>query len=277
MIRMRFKSFFALLLAGILAVTPAVAAVTPKSYTQTLVAAVTKKLPDTIISDTGKIQWVYDYLVENTWISQPVGMDCWQWRGDPRAPVPGYLETRAISPLAFGLGSCEDYAAALVLLLRDMGFVAGYLPGITISVEGEWVDHAWVTVSFGGDSYHLDPQLEDNVTRGDLLNYRYFLKTDSQMSADHRWGENLLQTVRLTAAQQVEVRKQYLFSSAGRQLVQTTARRISPPARPSRAAAQLLIQKERADFLSAHGVVEAKEITATPPVFGNEGYGAADF
>ena len=72
------------------------------------------------------------------------------------------------------LGSCEDYAAALTVLLQEMGLEAVYVAGLTISVEGDFVDHAWTAVQLRGEWYHLDAQLEDNILRNDFLTYRYF-------------------------------------------------------------------------------------------------------
>ena len=85
-----------------------------------------------------QVQTVYRWLVENTafFDNQPVGLEVWQWRGDIRQ-VPGYVENRAISPLLFGIGSCEDYAAAAVVLLRRLGIPAEYVAGLTISVRGD--------------------------------------------------------------------------------------------------------------------------------------------
>ena len=144
------------------------------------------------MSPYDQVLTVYRWLVANTtFVYQPLGLDVWQWRGDI-SQVPGYVENRAIPPILFGIGSCEDYASAAVILLRRLGFQAEYVAGLTISVQGDFVDHAWAAVELDGAWYHLDPQLEDNVMRQDLLTYRYFLKGDQTMLADHRWGENLI-------------------------------------------------------------------------------------
>lgn len=136
------------------------------------------------------VEQLYRYIIETTAFGEPAGMDVWRWRDAGSAP-PDFVECRAISPLLFGIGSCEDYAAALVVLLRRAGFEAEYVPGLTISIYGGFVDHAWAVVKVDGVWYHIDPQLEDNVTRHSLLTYRYFLKSGRTLYADHRWGENL--------------------------------------------------------------------------------------
>lgn len=138
-----------------------------------------------------KILGIYRWLMENVYFADPVGMDIWRWRSGQQAP-PAFEEAHSISPLAFGIGSCEDFACALVVLLEQSGFEALYVPGYTISVDGEYVDHAWAVVNMGGAWYHLDAQLEQNVSKRDMTDYRYFLRTDAEMLPDHKWGENLI-------------------------------------------------------------------------------------
>ncbi|MEG1849805.1 MAG: transglutaminase domain-containing protein, partial [Oscillospiraceae bacterium] len=95
------------------------------------------RLPDERTSERTRAKAAYDYVIENTWFGPPVGLTVWQIRGE--AKPPDYLENRALSPLLFGIGACEDYAAALTLLLRQLGLSARYVPGLTVSVEGAFV------------------------------------------------------------------------------------------------------------------------------------------
>lgn len=143
------------------------------------------------MTDVQKVTAVYRRLVtETAFFDEPVGTDIWRYRGDPEN-IPTIYEIRSISPLLFGIGSCEDYASAFVTLCDRMGFEALYVPGLTYSVEGKLVDHAWAMVKLEGNWYHADPQLEDNIMREGRLRYRYFLKDDRVMGADHRWGAML--------------------------------------------------------------------------------------
>ena len=107
------------------------------------------------------------------------------------------MEQRALSPLRFGVGMCEDYVAALTLLLRDMGLRAEYVPGLIYSVEGHLVDHAWTIVQIDGVWYHLDSQLEDNISCRGSVRYRYLLNSDTTRAASHRWGQNLKQNAQI--------------------------------------------------------------------------------
>jgi transglutaminase-like putative cysteine protease len=50
-----------------------------------------------------------------------------------------------------------------------MGFEARYVPGLTYSIEGKLVPHAWAMVRLDGSWYHADPQLEDNIIKADQV------------------------------------------------------------------------------------------------------------
>ena len=50
--------------------------------------------------------------------------------------MPGTLcHRQESSPLCYGVGSCEDFAAALTVLLNRMGYQAAYVSGLTLSVD----------------------------------------------------------------------------------------------------------------------------------------------
>lgn len=147
---------------------------------------------DPSMDDFEKVQILYKYLVEEVYFAEPMGLDMWYYLSDETA-IPSYVDNRSISPLLYGIGSCEDYAAAMVLLLEEAGLSAEYVAGYTYSKEGDYRDHAWTVVEIQGNWYHLDPQLERNSVKNDEILYRYFLKTDNQLIVDHRWGENLIE------------------------------------------------------------------------------------
>ncbi len=160
------------------------------SYIHDVAADINAQILTPAMSDQQKILTAYDYLVAHTYFLLPLGLDDWRYQGGEGQP--GVFELMGYSPLAYGTGYCEEYAAAMMLLLWDMGFETRYVTGLTPSVDGRWVDHAWLMVKLEGEWYHLDPQLEDNVTQNGRLIYRYFLRTDNYMAQDHRWGERLV-------------------------------------------------------------------------------------
>lgn len=115
--------------------------------------------------------------------------DSWRYIDTCGYP-PSIYEVMATSPLMYGLGSCENYACALMLLLDQMGFKTRYVPGTTYSVMGTMVRHAWVMVRIEDSWYHIDPQLEDNISTDNVIFY-YYLKNDAEFSAHHVWGASL--------------------------------------------------------------------------------------
>ena len=160
-------------------------------YIISVADSILKKIITPEMDDLAKLRAIYDYIIQNNKFTEPVGLDIWRYRGDPYQ-IPSYIEQRAISPMLFGYGMCEDYAAEFVLLARRLGFKAEYVFGMTISVDGDYVDHAWAMVNYNNAWYHVDPQLEDNIMRGGKIKNRYFMRDDKSMQIDHKWGESLI-------------------------------------------------------------------------------------
>lgn len=240
-------------------------------YVRVIAKQISKEFSTTSMNEVEKAKAAYEFVIRTTHFAQPVGLEAWRVRGGGAAP--SYVETRALSPLLFGLGACEDYAAALVVLLQSMGMEAQYLPGLTISVAGEFVDHAWVVAKVDGSWYHLDPQLEDNVLKGDRLTYRYFLKSDEFMLADHRWGQNLIAYGGLTPAQMDEIRSNYLAKTCPISYQPQEPKQIQKVQRPNRRAVEQAAAEEIRVYEQEHGPLDPMPILDTPPVFGWAGYG----
>ncbi|MDL2294503.1 transglutaminase-like domain-containing protein [Ruminococcaceae bacterium OttesenSCG-928-D13] len=137
-----------------------------------------------------RVKAAFRYVIEHTHyvpFDEADLTDSWRW-ADSCGQPPTIWQVMAFSPLQYGIGSCENYACALMVLLERMGFDTRYVTGTTYSVQGAQVDHAWAMVAVEGGWYHIDPQLEDNVHRDGTLFYRYFLKSDAEFAASHRWG-----------------------------------------------------------------------------------------
>lgn len=149
-----------------------------------------------VAEDTGafeKVRLAYLYVIAGTHyiplVSETLAAS---WRGLDSCPdAPTVYQAEALGPLYYGLGSCENYSAALMVLLQHMGFDALYVSGLTYSVQGVMVDHAWVMVKVDGTWYHIDPQLEDNVMRDGVVRWHYCLKSDAEFAAHHIWGAAL--------------------------------------------------------------------------------------
>ena len=91
---------------------------------------------------------------------------------------------RSADPLAYFLftrraGHCEYFAAAMTVMLRDLGvparYVGGFLPGEYNDVGGDWIvrasdAHVWVEVFFPGYGWiTFDPTPPGNEQHGGLL------------------------------------------------------------------------------------------------------------
>ena len=216
------------------------------------------------MTDAQRVQRVYRHLIENTYFAEPVGLDMWRYLSDEESP-PTYVENRSLSPLLYGIGSCEDYAAAMVILLQQMGFSSEYVAGYTLSVDGEYVDHAWAVVELAGEWYHLDPQLEQNVTRDGLLTYRYFLKSDEELSTNHKWGENLIAyRPGISSEDAGRIRREYTPPACTAVYTQPDPETVTLPPRPDIAAINRGIEQARER--SGKGELPPLELNTQAPV-----------
>ena len=244
-------------------------------YLEELVDGIVTQIYTPGMSEYERTKAAFDYMVEHTILDEPIGLDLWRVHGGGDQPIP-YLQQRALSPLRFGVGMCEDYAAALTLLLRGMGLEAQYVPGLTYSVEGNLVDHAWTVVRIDGVWYHLDSQLEDNISRHGSIRYRYFLKGDATMSGSHRWGQNLINTGLLTPEQNREIAEDYPTPACPQDYPSPDRYMLEDGAAPNLEALRLEAEGEVAAWEGEHGPLEPMQLNTVPPVFGLEGFGPPD-
>lgn len=146
-------------------------------------------LPDDT-DDTAKVLAAYRTVIARTVyveFDDPVLTESWR-TADRCGRAPSAYQAAALGPLYYGIGTCENFSAALMVLLERMGYETLYVAGRTWSYDGRLVDHAWVMVCLDDVWYHIDPQLEDNVIREGRIEYRYFLKGDDDFLAHHVWG-----------------------------------------------------------------------------------------
>ena len=245
------------------------------AYLDQLVAQTVAKFATPDMSEYEKAKAAFDYMIENTILDEPLGLELWRVHGGGDTPIP-FLEQRALSPLRFGVGMCEDYAAAFTMLLRGMGLEAQYVPGLTYSAEGHWVDHAWVIAKIDGVWYHLDCQLEDNISRHGAIRYRYFMKSDATMAGSHRWGQNLIDSGFLTTEQNAELAQNYLYEPCPQDYPTPPRHTLEETIMPDIAAIQAEAAAEMAAYEQANGPLAPMELNRIPPVFGLDGYGPSD-
>ena len=244
-------------------------------YLFELTVPIIKEISTPDMSDYEKAKAAFDYMITHVSMGEPIGSELWRIHGGGEEPIP-FVEQRAISPLRFGVGMCEDYAATLTLLLRGMGLAAEYVPGLTYSAEGHLVDHAWTMVEIDGTWYHLDCQLEDNISRHGSVRYKYFLRGDTTLSGSHRWGQNLIDSRLLSEDQNWELAKNFVAPAAPQDYPTPQRLTIEEVPAPDLATLQKEADAELAAWEAENGPLPEMELNAIPPVFGLEGYGPAD-
>lgn len=104
-------------------------------------------------------------------------------------PFPDWLVAESILPLFHGKGTCNNYTAQFMLIMRALGYEANYFSGETRKAGGGYTGHAWCEVKINGTNYIFDTQVEDNVAeqKGKII-YLYFCKTEAEMSERYIWN-----------------------------------------------------------------------------------------
>ena len=244
-------------------------------YIRELCARIAQSLVTPQMTEYEKAKAAFDYIIDNTVLDEPVGLELWRVHGGGEEAIP-FVEQRALSPLRFGVGMCEDYAAALTLLLREMGLEAMYVPGLTYSVEGHLVDHAWTAAKVDGVWYHLDSQLEDNISRRGSVGYRYFMRGDATLSGSHVWGQDLINSGVLTPEQVRAVEESFLVPACPEDYPTPQRRQLPDSPAVDVEALRQEAEAEIAAYEAENGPLSPMELNTVPPVFGLEGFGPAD-
>ena len=243
-----------------------------QDYIDRVVQDTIAKFTEPGMGEYEKAKAAFDYIIETTHFLEPVGLDLWRIRGDYKAP-PSFVENRSLSVLLFNIGKCEDYAAALTLLLRGMGIEAEYVPGLTYSAAGTGlVDHSWTVAKIDGTWYHLDCQLEANISKRGTIRYRYFMRGDS-LVASHRWGQNLIDTGLLTPEQNAELARDFIAPVCPVDYPTPEPRSFTATSEPNVLAITTDIEAEFRAYELTNGPLAPIDLPIVPPVFGYEGYG----
>ena len=224
------------------------------------------------ISEFEKAKAAFDYIIEKVTLDDPIGLDLWRVR-ENNYTLPSFVVNRSLSVLLHDVGMCEDYAAALTILLRGMGLEAEYVPGLTYAADGSgFVNHAWTVAKIDGVWYHLDSQLEQNVSRQGTIRYRFFMKSDTAFSASHLWGQRLIDSGRLTQAQNEELARDFLYEPCPQDYPTQPPRRFTSPPKPDMAALKAAAEAEIHRYEAENGPLPELELNIIPPVFALIGY-----
>lgn len=74
-------------------------------------------------------------------------------------------------------GTCINYASAMVVFARALGYDAYRVGGETMRADGSYGEHYWCVIKINGVWYNFDPQNADNSWSDPL---KYFGKTNSE-------------------------------------------------------------------------------------------------
>lgn len=131
-----------------------------------------------------KVKACYDYLIENV----SYGSVDYPTSGFGNIYPQGcknYIAWAASSCLDKKVATCNRYSAAFIAMVRRIGLTAKYIDGYTHAAAGGYLGHVWVEVKINGVTYVFDPQVEDNMTSGEIQ-YLRFCKTYSQLPGKYK-------------------------------------------------------------------------------------------
>lgn len=134
---------------------------------------------NTSMSELQKEKAIHDYIVNNT----EYDYDGYQNNSLTKEDYTAYgclINKKAV---------CEGYDSAMWVLLNKVG-----IETIVVYGTANGSSHGWNIVKIGGKYYHVDATFDDPVifingvkSSTGTIEYTYFNKTDSEMSADHTW------------------------------------------------------------------------------------------
>lgn len=128
-------------------------------------------------SELNKVLAIHDYIVNN---------NTYDYENFQKGTIPQESYT-AYGALIVGRSVCEGYAEAVQWLLNNVGIKNEYVVGTSRNQA-----HAWNLVNIDGAYYHLDATWDDPVSGNgmDILSYRYFLISSSELRKDHKWNKS---------------------------------------------------------------------------------------
>ncbi len=118
-----------------------------------------------------KVKACYDYLIEHTVYGKSENPEDITMPDDfVLSSWDGFQAYSANDVLSSGIGVCDDYAAAFMVMTRRIGLET-YVNGGTIGGQG----HAWNNMKIDGKYYLFDAQVEDNIANNNGGEIQYML------------------------------------------------------------------------------------------------------
>lgn len=140
------------------------------------VRGLAKGTAETILTDTmddeEKLRAIYRFLVENTTYD-------YRYYQDPAA-LP-YESRTAMGPLQNGTAICGGFSWAFQMLCEEAG-----IPCWNVTGTGGGEEHMWNCALLGGEYRYFDTTWD--AGRQDESQWRYFARTEHEISQDHFWG-----------------------------------------------------------------------------------------
>lgn len=145
--------------------------ITPKGSEKAVLEKYMKMIVSDDMTNYGKVLTCYDYLIKHT------RYDYGGWFNPMR------------SVLVNGFGTCTEYSHVMCAMLRYIGFKANTVWGQTAMARGGYGEHMWVEVYINGNTYVLDPQVDDNIS-GTIgsISHRRFVKLYSEVKGQYIRG-----------------------------------------------------------------------------------------
>ena len=129
-----------------------------------------KALVNDKMTNYEKVLVCYDYLINHTYYAY----------GGWNNPIQ--------SVLVKGFGTCTEYSHTMCAMLRYMGFKANCIWGQTAMARGGYGQHMWVEVYINGNTYVVDPQVDDNMSYGGNISHKRFVKLYSEVKGQYIRG-----------------------------------------------------------------------------------------
>ena len=143
-----------------------------------LVSSILSRVTTGTMTTAEKVQAVYDYLTRNS--TYGYGYIPVELPGIYRHDSDYWIVTSAYPLLKNHVGTCENFSAALTVLLRRIGLEANSVYGqVGLSAGGKG-GHYWTDVVLGGKHYIFDAQVENNTLGGSTVvpHYWYGMKPE---------------------------------------------------------------------------------------------------
>lgn len=237
------------------------------AYLQQVVQEHAARIEQPGMSEYEKVKAAFDYVMELGYYQRPIALDVWRWR-TAADTMPSYEQMRGLHMLLFGFETCEGYAASLNMLLGEMGIETRYMTGMTYLARGGLGYHSWSQVKIDGVWYHLDSELEDGIARSSgRVIYRYFLRSDTDMSTSHFWGERLINLGELEPGQVDEVAAHYMGESCPQSYSTPAPKEIAVNPEPDTEGLRAQLLDELAEYEALYGPLAYQELDILPPVF----------